>query len=129
MKEQSPERYISSEDLEILILQLDKDSKFKVIKRGSNEDIEMYWQSEEMAKSYAIYRDIVWVNRRMQRTRFSGRNLVMFCGVDSEGRTIVFGVSLLKDDSQDSYKFAIDSFLASHSPQLPPQTLLLERVS
>lgn len=58
-----------------------------------------------MLENYKMYRDILFVNRRLAKTRFK-RNLVLFCGVNSEGKTVVYGVALLKEDSQESYQFA-----------------------
>lgn len=52
------------------------------------------------------------MNRRLVKTRFN-RNLVLFCGVNNEGHTIVFAVALIKDDTQESYKFALESFLST----------------
>jgi hypothetical protein len=37
----------------------------------------------------------------------------MFCGMNFEGKTVVFGVSLLKEDNQESYEFACQSFFKS----------------
>ena len=83
-----------------------------------------------MSNQYQIYNEFVFINRRLIKTRFN-RNLVLFCGVNNEGKTIVFGVSLIKDDNQDSYKFAIDNFLNSISNALqpPPKAFIIERVS
>ncbi len=49
-----------------------------------------------------LYKDIVFINRRLTKTRFK-RNLIMFCGVSSEGKTVVYGVTLLKEDNFEDY--------------------------
>ncbi len=38
----------------------------------------------------------------------------MICGVSNEGRTLVFCVGLVKEDTQDSYKFILDSFFQTN---------------
>lgn len=50
-----------------------------------------------MREAYSAYRDFVYVNRRLAKTRFK-RNLLLFCGINHEGRTLIYGVSLLKED-------------------------------
>ena len=62
-----------------------------------------------MRENYNLYRDFVFINRRLAKTRFK-RNLVLFCGVNYDGKTIIYGVALLKEDTQENYQFAIHSF-------------------
>lgn len=52
------------------------------------------------------YQDFVFINKRLAKTRFK-RNLVIFCGVNYDGKTVVYGISLIKEDNQESYEFAI----------------------
>ena len=63
-----------------------------------------------MKADYHRYPDIVFLNKRLSKTRFR-RNIVLFCGINSEGKTVVFGVAFLKEDTQFTYAFAIKSFL------------------
>jgi|LauGreDrversion4_2_1035121.scaffolds.fasta_scaffold1530508_1 hypothetical protein len=79
-----------------------------------------------MRKAYKLYHDIVFINRKLIRTRF-GRSLLLFCGVDNKGKTLVFGVALVKEDTTDCFRFAVDSFM-SEVP-IVPQVLIIERVS
>jgi hypothetical protein len=51
-----------------------------------------------MKEKYLQYRDFVFINRRLTKTRFK-RNLVMFCGVTSEGKTVIYGIAMLKEDN------------------------------
>lgn len=74
-----------------------------------------------------LYRDFVFINRRLAKTRFK-RNLVLFCGVNFDGRTIIYGVSLIKDDTQENYQFAINAFLSSIDYN-NPKTIIIERSS
>ena len=50
-----------------------------------------------MKENYELYNDFIFINRRIVKTRFM-RNLVLVCGVNNEGKTIVFGVALIKED-------------------------------
>ena len=79
-----------------------------------------------MKINYNLYNDFIFINRRIVKTRFM-RNLVLICGVNNEGKTIVFGVALIKEAVQDSYKFVIDNFLQNASSQ--PRAIIIERVS
>ena len=49
-----------------------------------------------MRAEYERYQDFVFINKRLQKTRFR-RDILLFCGVNAEGKTVVFGVALLKD--------------------------------
>jgi hypothetical protein len=55
-----------------------------------------------MREKYELYRDFVFINRRLTKTRFK-RNLVLFCGVSAEGKTIIYGVAFLKEDNVEDY--------------------------
>jgi hypothetical protein len=50
-----------------------------------------------MKQDYSAFREVVFVNKRLQKTRFR-RVLLLFCGINSEGKTIVFGVGLLQEE-------------------------------
>ena len=52
----------------------------------------------------------------------------MFSGVDCEGKTVVFGISLIKEDSLENFSFAISSFFNSIE-NLFPSTVIIERQS
>lgn len=52
------------------------------------------------------YRDFVFINKRLVKTRFK-RNILIFCGVNFDGKTVVYGVSLLKEDDQENFEFAV----------------------
>jgi hypothetical protein len=59
-----------------------------------------------MRENYDKYKDFVFINRRLTKTRFK-RNLLLFCGANHDGKTVIYGVALLKDDNTDDYNFAI----------------------
>jgi hypothetical protein len=64
--------------------------------------INLFYQTKEMKQKYMQYRDFVFINRRLTKTRFK-RNLVLFCGVSSEGKTVIYGSAFLKEDNQEDY--------------------------
>ena len=74
--------------------------------------INLFYQTRPMRENYELYRDFVYINKRLAKTRFK-RNLILFCGVNHEGKTLIYGVAMLKEDDQESYQFAIKSFLGS----------------
>lgn len=92
-----------------------------------------------MKQNYEIYRDFVFINRRLTTTRFK-RNIIFFSGVNSEGKvsfiinnqyvlqTIIFGVSLIKEDNYECLNFAFQSFLNSVGVNTP-HTIIIERQS
>lgn len=87
---------------------------------------DLFFMTAEMKKSYRLYHDVVFINRKLIRTRF-GRSVILFCGVDNKGRTLVFGVALVKEDTTDCFRFAVDSFMGE--VMVVPQILIIERVS
>jgi hypothetical protein len=46
----------------------------------------------------------------MVKTRFK-RNLILFCGVDCHGKTVIFAVAFIKDEKLASYAFALQHFI------------------
>jgi hypothetical protein len=81
-----------------------------------------------MYKNYAMYQDVVFINRKIYKTRFN-RKFILFQGVDNEGKTTVFGVSVAKDEQICDYKYAIDQFYDSIKSVAPPKVMIIERNS
>ena len=132
IKDQSPDRPESTVHFEKLINVLEKDKdNFTVKKRWAGVDksdvpYDIFYQSKEMLRQYVMYNEFVFIHRRMSKTLFC-RNLLLICGVNNEGRTIVFGVALIKEDVQEGFKFAVSSFLQSVSEA--PRSIIIERLS
>ena len=55
------------------------------------------------------YRDVVFVNSRFTKTRFA-KNLVLFCGVNNNGKNVIFAICLLLKDDEDGLKYMMDNF-------------------
>jgi len=62
-----------------------------------------------MIENYLNYRDVVFVNRRFTRTRFS-KSLVLFCGVNNQGRNVLFGMCLLVKEEEEGYNYMMENF-------------------
>lgn len=50
-----------------------------------------------MNANYCKYQDVVFINRKIYKTRFN-RKFLLFQGIDFEGKTCVFGVAVAKDE-------------------------------
>jgi hypothetical protein len=74
-----------------------------LFEEGSSKQItNLFYQTPQMNAEFARYPEIVFINRRLIKTRFR-RNLVLFCGINSEGKTIIVGVAFLKEESQECF--------------------------
>ena len=115
-----------------MINRIEKAKDFFVLKKRwagfdkAEVPYDIFYQSKEMAKAYSIYNDFVFIHRRLAKTLFC-RNLVLFCGVNTDGRTIIFGVALIKEDTHEAFKFAVSSFLSCSSQY--PLSIIIERMS
>ena len=79
-----------------------------------------------MKAEYQRYQDFVFLNKRLIKTRFR-RNIIIFCGINAEGKTVVFALALLREESHQSYCFAIKSFLDTVKGN--PGCFIIERCS
>ena len=83
--------------------------KFKSNTAGTSID-NLYYQSDEMLTNYSKYQDVVFINRRIYKTRFN-RKFLIFQGIDHEAKTCVYGVSIAKEEQVADYKYAIECFI------------------
>ena len=81
-----------------------------------------------MKNNYAKYQDVVFINRKIYRTRFN-RKFLLFQGVDNESKTCVFGVAVQKDEHVNDYKYALDAFFSSILNIGAPKVIIIERNS
>ena len=86
----------------------------------------VFFASHNMIQNYLNYRDIVFINRRLTRTRF-GRTLLLICGVNNQGRNILFGVCLLTKEDEDGLTFFMENFDKAFAQC--PKLLILEKCS
>jgi len=80
-----------------------------------------------MLINFQNYPDVVFLNRKLMKTRFR-RNLLLFCGVNASGKTIIQGVALLKEENLLNLKFAVEKFLEA-GRQVVPACFIIERFS
>lgn len=69
----------------------------------------LFYASCSMIENYLSFRDVVFVNKRFTKTRFN-RVLVLFCGVNSSGKSVLFGVAILAKEDDESFEFAMTHF-------------------
>jgi hypothetical protein len=50
-----------------------------------------------MRENYLTYRDMVFVNKRFDKTRF-GKDLVLFCGVTCQGKSVLLAFAMLSKE-------------------------------
>jgi hypothetical protein len=93
----------------------------------SYEEGNLFYQTPRMRLDYQCFKEVVFVNKRLTKTRFK-RLLLIFCGLNSEGKTVVFGVALIHEESKKDLDFAIKCFFDAISPSLP-DCFLIERNS
>lgn len=62
----------------------------------------LFFASSIMIEAYCNFRDVIFVNRRLSKTRF-GRHLYAFCGVNSYGKTVLFAICLLAREDELSF--------------------------
>ena len=74
------------------------------------------------------YRDIVFINTRLHKTKFK-RALTIFAGIDSGGKSIPFAMSLLRrKDDEESYDYGCAQF-KKVSGNADPKLFIIERNS
>lgn len=81
-----------------------------------------------MFQNYCKYQDVVFLNKKIYKTRFN-RKFLLFQGVDGEGKTTVFGVAVSKEENQQDYRYAIEQFMESIKNVAPPRVIIIERNS
>ena len=79
-----------------------------------------------MIENYLNYRDIVFINRRFSKTRFS-KTLIMFCGINNHGKNIIFAICILTKDDQDGYDYMLWNLDKAFSQQ--PKLFVVEKCS
>jgi len=78
---------------------------------ASNHIKNLFYQTSQMLVDVQKWADAgVFINTRLIRTRFR-RNLVLFCGVDHQGKTVIFAVALLKDEKIQSFSFCLQNVM------------------
>lgn len=79
-----------------------------------------------MIDNYLNYRDIVFVNRRFTKTRFA-KSLIIFCGVNNQGKNVIFAISIIAKDDEDGLKFMMEHFDKAFAQN--PKLFIVEKCS
>ena len=79
-----------------------------------------------MRENYLTYRDFVFINKRFTKTRFN-RVLLVFCGINSNGKNMVFGVSMIVKEDDDNFEYAMLNFKKALAEDHPPKLFIIER--
>mgnify|MGYP000433390743 CR=1 FL=1 len=81
-----------------------------------------------MIDNYLNYRDVVFVNRRLTKTRFS-KSLILFCGVNNQGKNVLFGFALMSKETEENYQIMMDNFKKAYGTDNNPQLFIVEKSS
>ena len=81
-----------------------------------------------MRENYLTYRDVLFVNKRFEKTRFS-RSLVLICGVSSAGRCILLSLAFITKEDEENFDFVANHFGKALSNSDPPKLIIIERNS
>ena len=81
-----------------------------------------------MRENYLSYRDLVFVNKRFEKTRFS-RSLVLLCGVSSSGRCILFAFAFICKEDEENFDFVAVHFGKTLANSESPKLVIIERNS
>ena len=65
----------------------------------------LFFASYSMRENYLTYRDFIFINRRLVKTRFN-RSMLLFCAVNSAGKSVLCGFAMLSKEDEDGYNFA-----------------------
>ena len=69
----------------------------------------MFFTCHNMIENYMNYRDIVFINRRFVKTRFN-KTLIAFCGLNNQGKNVIFAICLLPKEDQEALEYMMNHF-------------------
>lgn len=72
------------------------------------------------------YRDVVFINKRFSKTRFSWV-LLLFCGINSFGKSVLFGFSTITKEDDDNFEYAMINFKKALAEECLPKLFIIER--
>ena len=88
----------------------------------------LFFCSYAMRENYLSYRDIIFVNKRFEKTRFA-RSLVLICGVSSTGRCILLAFGFVTKEDEENFDFVATHFVKALAGSNPPKVIVIERNS
>lgn len=105
-----------SDDAKHLLLHLIENQHLKTHKfafekdTNSGELLKLIFVSKDMFQKYQIYHDVILIDSTLQKNKFN-MPLISILGINEEGKTIIFGFSLLNNEKTESYKWLFRNFL------------------
>ena len=77
-----------------------------------------------MRHNYRFYRDVVFMDVTY-KTNFHSLALIVFSGVNNEGKNVVLGYALLKRETIDAYKWLLSN-LVRFNQGLEPKIIITD---
>ncbi|XP_027338098.1 protein FAR1-RELATED SEQUENCE 5-like [Abrus precatorius] len=98
---------------------LDCPSFFHAYQMDCDEQItNVFWADAKMILDYAYFGDVVSLDTTYCTNR-ANRPLALFTGFDHDRTTIIYGATLLYDETADSFKWLFETFLEVHNHKKP----------
>lgn len=73
----------------------------------------IFFATPGMKKNYEFYGDIVLVDSTYRVNQYN-IPLIVYSGVDSGGRNIIFGLALVNDESGETHEWCLEQFFDTH---------------
>ena len=86
----------------------------------------LFFSSYAMRENYLSYRDVIFINKRFEKNRFS-RSLLLICGVSSTGRNILFAFAFVQKEDEENFDFVGIHFGKALANNDAPKALVIER--
>ena len=108
------------QDCSRFVLFLQRQSAF--IKHVSDDKekslTKLFFATALMKKSYELYKDVVLIDATYKTNQYQ-IPLLVFSGINVEGRCVLFGFALINDETAPTYEWAIKAFLEAHDGKKP----------
>eukprot|EP00347_Sterkiella_histriomuscorum_P008161 403346149 len=88
----------------------------------------IFFKSNSMHENFMTYRDVVFINKRLAKTRYN-RILLVFYGINSNGKSVIFSICFIHKEDEENYEFAISNFKKALCDDVNPKIFIIERNS
>lgn len=78
----------------------------------------LFWRDSQSLIDYKRFGDVLIMDTTY-KTNIYGKPLAVFVGINNHRATVLFGCALLADETEDTYKWAVSSFLSSMDGKKP----------
>ncbi|XP_016168288.1 protein FAR1-RELATED SEQUENCE 5-like [Arachis ipaensis] len=90
-----------------------------LIRKSNNDPLEhIFWADGQSIVDYYYFGDIVAFDSTYKKNKYN-KPLVIFSGCNHHGQTIIFGSSLLSDETTNMYKWLLEMFVEAMGGKLP----------